>query len=422
MMEELNKRISNLEERIAKEESDKKQIIIREEKEARNVVEKVCKEKSVELKQIQDKKSAAERLGGCRIMLGVIRRRVASSSPYPMLLSQSVRKFYSGSSASARISSIVEKEMVLTIIFNFVEHVSFFSGHYGNVRNFSHMTPGCWVNLKSMRYLSYILMFIYLIIFPCFLPHIVIETVLINLLLCMEVFCQEATMQTWRRPFSSDSGDNVDVVVPPLAESIADRTLAKFLKRPGDSVAVDEPIVQIEKDKVIWGNMQIFINDFVPMTHPMAVTNCNIEMESLISDQNISIATLAITTLLKTGNESSVDHLMKQITNFMFDIADEFKIVVVEAIISLCLKFPLKYRSLMNFLSNILREEGGFDYKIAIESGYSIILSSLKIVNSLICPHRVHLENATVRASAVSTLAKFGAAVDGLKVLLGSVY
>jgi coatomer subunit gamma len=82
------------------------------------------------------------------------------------------------------------------------------------------------------------------------------------------------------------------------------------------------------------------------MIHPTSVTNCNIDMESLISDQNRSIATLAITTLLKTGNESSVDRLMKQITNFMSDIADEFKIVVVEAIRSLCQKFPLKYRSL----------------------------------------------------------------------------
>ncbi|XLT01279.1 hypothetical protein HN51_050630, partial [Arachis hypogaea] len=75
----------------------------------------------------------------------------------------------------------------------------------------------------------------------------------------------------------------------------------------------------------------------VAMTHPMAVTNCNIDMESLISDQNRSIATLSITTLLKTGNESSVEGLMKQITNFMSDIADEFKIVVVEAMRSLCL-------------------------------------------------------------------------------------
>ncbi|GJN09951.1 hypothetical protein PR202_ga28007 [Eleusine coracana subsp. coracana] len=115
----------------------------------------------------------------------------------------------------------------------------------------------------------------------------------------------------------------------------------------------------------------------VASTHPLAVTNCNIDMESLISDQNRSIATLAITTLLKTGNESSVDRLMKQMTNFMSDIADEFKIVVVEAIRSLCLKFPLKYRSLMNFLSNILREEGGFEYKKAIVDSIIILIRDI---------------------------------------------
>ncbi|KAK9677867.1 hypothetical protein RND81_11G172700 [Saponaria officinalis] len=193
----------------------------------------------------------------------------------------------------------------------------------------------------------------------------------------------------------------------------------------------------------------------VAMTHPMAVTNCNIDMESLISDQNRSIATLAITTLLKTGNESSVDRLMKQITNFMSDIADEFKIVVVEAIRSLCLKFPLKFRSLMNFLSNILREEGGFEYKKAIVDSIVILIRDIPDAkeNGLLhlcefiedCEftylstqilhflgvegpktsdpskyiryiyNRVILENATVRASAVNTLAKFGAMVDSLK-------
>jgi hypothetical protein len=43
-------------------------------------------------------------------------------------------------------------------------------------------------------------------------------------------------------------------------------------------------------------------------------------MENLISYQNRSIATLAITTLLKTGNESSIERLMKQITVFVSDI------------------------------------------------------------------------------------------------------
>ena len=39
----------------------------------------------------------------------------------------------------------------------------------------------------------------------------------------------------------------------------------------------------------------------VAMLHPAALNSCNIEMEGLISDHNRSIATLAITTLLKTG-------------------------------------------------------------------------------------------------------------------------
>ena len=44
---------------------------------------------------------------------------------------------------------------------------------------------------------------------------------------------------------------------------------------------------------------------------PDAVRSCNPDMETLITNSNRSIATFAITTLLKTGNESSVDRLMK---------------------------------------------------------------------------------------------------------------
>lgn len=193
----------------------------------------------------------------------------------------------------------------------------------------------------------------------------------------------------------------------------------------------------------------------VAMTHPLSVANCNIDMESLISDQNRSVATLAITTLLKTGNESSVERLMKQITSFMSDIQDEFKIFVVEAIKTLCLKFPQKHRILINFLSNILREEGGFEYKKAIvdsvlclikdipeakESGLAHLSEfiedceftylSSQILHVLgnegpktVDPskyiryiyNRVILENAAIRASAVCALAKFGMACEFLR-------
>lgn len=62
------------------------------------------------------------------------------------------------------------------------------------------------------------------------------------------------------------------------------------------------------------------------MKHPSAVTACNLDLENLVTDSNRSIATLAITTLLKTGSESSIDRLMKQISSFMSEISDEFKV------------------------------------------------------------------------------------------------
>lgn len=42
----------------------------------------------------------------------------------------------------------------------------------------------------------------------------------------------------------------VDVVIPALGESITEATVGEWLKKPGDSVAADEPIVSLETDKV----------------------------------------------------------------------------------------------------------------------------------------------------------------------------
>ncbi|CAH1784771.1 unnamed protein product [Owenia fusiformis] len=192
----------------------------------------------------------------------------------------------------------------------------------------------------------------------------------------------------------------------------------------------------------------------VAMKHPSAVTACNLDLENLITDVNRSIATLAITTLLKTGSESSVDRLMKQISSFMSEISDEFKIVVVEAIKSLCMKFPRKHGVMMTFLSSMLREEGGFDYKKAIvdtiisiveenpeakEAGLAHLCEFIEDCEHTVLAtrilhllgregprtlnpakyirfiyNRVILENAAVRAAAVTALAKFGAHCQNL--------
>ena len=181
---------------------------------------------------------------------------------------------------------------------------------------------------------------------------------------------------------------------------------------------------------------------------PTAVHACNPDIELLISNSNRSIATFAITTLLKTGNEASVDRLMKQISGFMSEITDEFKITIVEAIRTLCLKFPSKQAGMLTFLSGILRDEGGYEFKRAVvESMFDLIKfvpDSKEDALAHLCEfiedceftklavrilhliglegpktaqptkyiryiyNRVVLENAIVRASAVTALAKFG--------------
>ncbi|KAL3221362.1 hypothetical protein MRX96_005096 [Rhipicephalus microplus] len=145
---------------------------------------------------------------------------------------------------------------------------------------------------------------------------------------------------------------------------------------------------------------------------------------------------------------------MKQITSFMSDISDEFKIVVVHAIRSLCQKFPRKLLVLMTFLASMLRDEGGFEYKKAIvdtvihiiednpeakDVGLSHLCEFIEdcehtsLAVRILCLlgregpqgstpsryirfmyNRLILENAPVRAAAVSALAKFGAHCDDL--------
>ena len=41
-----------------------------------------------------------------------------------------------------------------------------------------------------------------------------------------------------------------EIRVPALGESVTEATVAKWMKAVGDSVAVDEPLVELETDKV----------------------------------------------------------------------------------------------------------------------------------------------------------------------------
>jgi len=199
----------------------------------------------------------------------------------------------------------------------------------------------------------------------------------------------------------------------------------------------------------------IKILSHVSNTHPRLVSKCNDDLESLISDSNRSIATLAMTTLLKTGSENSIDRLLKQISTFLSDIADEYKITIVRSLQKLCFTYPSKHRVLVGFMSNFLREEGGFEFKKTIVNSIMALIKAVPETTESSLLHlcefiedceftmlstqilhllgnlgpttsaparyirfiynRVILENSAVRAAAVTALSKFAARCPSLR-------
>lgn len=116
----------------------------------------------------------------------------------------------------------------------------------------------------------------------------------------------------------------------------------------------------------------------ISIKHPKEILTVNQELENLINDNNRSISTLAITTLLKTigsgvvesdssivGGES-VDRLINKMTSLMDEITEDFKIVIIEAIENLALKFQSKHKKLVSFLTDLLRDDGSLELKSSI--------------------------------------------------------
>ncbi|KVI02311.1 2-oxoacid dehydrogenase acyltransferase, catalytic domain-containing protein [Cynara cardunculus var. scolymus] len=140
-------------------------------------------------------------------MFGVLRRKVISGSSSASIIGKSWRT--TRPLASTTVTCFTPEGEVLL-----------HPGIIGNIRSICHVSqPGGALNLRPLREVMTSLQ-------PC------------------------VSMQMHSRMFSSDSGDLVDAVVPFMGESISDGTLAAFLKKPGDRVEVDEPIAQVETDKV----------------------------------------------------------------------------------------------------------------------------------------------------------------------------
>nr|GMC74535.1 dihydrolipoyllysine-residue succinyltransferase component of 2-oxoglutarate dehydrogenase complex 1, mitochondrial-like [Ipomoea batatas] len=139
-------------------------------------------------------------------MLGVLRRKVASGAASAPTLGKSLRRIQPGA-ATPRVCCAAGEEVFI--------HPR---GCY-QARNFCQLVLGHSMDMRPQRGI-------------------------------MTNAHQSGILQNWSRPYCSSGGDLVDAVVPFMGESISDGTLATFLKKPGDRVAVDEAIAQVETDKV----------------------------------------------------------------------------------------------------------------------------------------------------------------------------
>ena len=184
---------------------------------------------------------------------------------------------------------------------------------------------------------------------------------------------------------------------------------------------------------------------------PKLVGICQTELESLITDTNRSVASLAISTLLKTCNEESVQKLLKQISSYLPDLGIDFKIEIIQSTQLLYQRIPQKASTLLKFLTDCLKEDGNIRFRESVVDTIMTICPSQRESALLIlaehiedCEHphiqtkiisflaqegpkasnpstyirfiynRINLERAMIRAAAVSALAAFANGVPSL--------
>src|SRR5690606_40960561 len=52
------------------------------------------------------------------------------------------------------------------------------------------------------------------------------------------------------QPTASGSGEGTEITMPALGESVTEGTITRWLKKEGDTVEVDEPLLEVSTDKV----------------------------------------------------------------------------------------------------------------------------------------------------------------------------
>jgi coatomer subunit gamma len=99
------------------------------------------------------------------------------------------------------------------------------------------------------------------------------------------------------------------------------------------------------------------------MRYPQKVAMANKEIEDLVSSENRAVSMFAITALLKTGTEETVDRLVRHIPGIIHEMSDSFKRVAIDTLESLSESFESKKANFIEFLGRALTEKSGLEFK-----------------------------------------------------------
>lgn len=241
------------------------------------------------------------------------------------------------------------------------------------------------------------------------------------------------------------SAANSDMVVIEASKAICE-VASGSLEHFESVYNVLQSMISAQKSIVKYSALRILKR--IAPTQLQLVSQCAPELERLVTYANKSVASMAISILLKIAKEKEVDGLLSTISQYLPEMADEFRVDAIQSVKHLIKRYPDIHKLLISFLRKCLRIQSSLEFKkeviesvvyiiqtvgasredalyavvdliedcqyeSLISRGLEVMANEIPLLENgepfirFIC-NRLILEGEKVRASAVTALAKLG--------------
>ncbi|KAF5140366.1 vesicle coat complex protein sec21 gamma subunit [Vairimorpha ceranae] len=127
---------------------------------------------------------------------------------------------------------------------------------------------------------------------------------------------------------------------------------------------------------------------------PRKIEILNKEIEELLQDTSKSLSMLAISTLLKTGTEETIDRLVKYLPEFMAEMDDNYKIVGLNALYILTTKNSRKLDIFLDFTRKCFLEKGNLNFKLFIVNLLKKLTKNIELLDTVLDIYVCYLEDS----------------------------